>query len=276
MLRILFFLLLPHLALAGPLSKTECVTVFSARESKRPRATPQEVLNALLKLKTADGSIVFSEISDELRTGVTKYFSAKPENSSRLEHFYALLYLMGHELRNRDDVTELDLTSAKNVMKESKVFPNDLLTNAMASVKVGWRHYNRRAEWEVKLDTPELVIPLNDGKGFHAYNHGYCQEVDNLHIYGGFEVSIGLNKDQNIEVKFRDPVDFSGDFGSRGVADINVKYISLYEIEFQNGSKIGTSKAKVAKREFREVEHSWIFEILSGMVSEKSSQPIDW
>lgn len=269
--------LFPILAVRGvEIPAKDCVTVFAPKEAVRAHATPQHVLLALSKLKKKDGTLLFQKFSSDLEEGVKTYFGADPKTSSRLEQFYALLYLIGRDLRNRDDDIDLDIESARSVLNASQVFPTPQLVNAMKEVSVEWRPHSQTAEWEIKLSEDETVIPLNDGRGFKAYNHGFCQQVQKLHLYGGFHVSLSLRDRENIFVKFRDPVDFSGSFGSRGVADVEVSYVSLYDIEFHHGSKLGTSRCKIAQREFDTTDHSWFLRMVSGLISDKSTQVIDW
>lgn len=229
------------------------------------------------EVKTKDGAQVFVELGAKFIAELSSYFDIDPSKTSRLEQFYALMYVIGREM-GRMQISELDLDpiSAQKVLKASRVFPTDDLISNITAARIDWHHRTRQVEWRVDLALPELEIPLNEGNGFKAFQHGVCQQVQKLVLYGGFDALIEQTQDNNILVKFKNPVDFVGHFGSRGVVDVDVNFVSLFEIEFHRGSKLGTSKVRISKREFQQTSHPWWLRMVSRMVSESTTQPIDW
>lgn len=268
-------ILLSTAALTPEISRDQCVTHLTDAYTKRVRASSDDVMKALLELKDKDLKPLIAKPSDELRFDLKKYFDSDPKKSSRLESFYALLYLISREINTEDEV-HLDRASAQQVLKASRVFPSSELIEALEDVSFEWRPYSKRSFWTIKLSTPLMKLPMNDGKGFLAFEHGYCQQVEKLILDGGFQAFIQLNEAGNIDVKFKNPIDFEGKFGSRGVAEVEVHYISLYEIEFIRGTKLGASRTKIAKREFEINDHSWFLRFVSRMISDVSTQTIDW
>jgi hypothetical protein len=259
------------------LSREECVSTLSPEAMNRKTASSSDVMAALSKAKTVGGEIVFEEMSADFIESLSKYFDTDPKITSRLEQFYALLFLIAREWGAKSsEALELDRSSAQNILRASRVFPDDALISSLESIETNWNQRTQRAHWDVKLSTDELRLPMNSGLGYLAFQHGICQKVHSLILYGGFKANIELNRDNNIFVRFEEPVDFYGAFGSRGVVDVDVTYVSLFDVEFHHGSRQGTSRVKIARREFEIKRHSWFLRFVSRMVSEKTTQPIDW
>jgi len=71
-------------------------------------------------------------------------------------------------------------------------------------------------------------------------------------------------------------VDLWGTFGSRGFVDIDINYVSVKSVEFQNGSVMGLVTAKVSRKEFAINQHSFLLELVTKFLVDKSVQAIDW
>jgi len=234
-------------------------------------------MKALVTMKDTEGRILIPEISERLQLSLRKYFTGNSLNSSRLESFYALLYLVAREV-NSEEAISLDRLSAQNVLRASRVFPSSELIDSLQEVIFEWKPYSKFASWSIRLNKEFLKLPMNDGNGFRAFEHGFCQRVEALLLDGGFDFEVRENKTGNIHVKFKKPVDFYGEFGSRGIAHVEVNYVSLFEIEFLQGSKLGASITKIADREFERTDkqHSWFLKVIADLVSKRSTQTLDW
>jgi len=128
----------------------------------------------------------------------------------------------------------------------------------------------------MKLSRGEIVFPLNLGKGFKAYQHGFCQHAQRLIVYDELSLDIDELRNGNLEVTFRDPVDLEGRLGTRGVVDLDLQYIRVLRIEFLHGSRLGKTRARISAREFASHQHPWWLRWISRLVSESATQPIDW
>ncbi len=254
-----------------------CVTELSQRMLTRPRASSQEVIRALRSLKSSKDEIVFKEITPEFKSEIQKYFDADPATASRLEHLYALLYLVAVHAKDRFPQIEISAHSMQNLIRSSRVFPSSEFEDSIAGSEMKWIKDTGRAQWKMDFGVPELSLKLNDGLGFKGFEHGVCQHVQKIIVYNSFEFSLEKNQRENILARFNKTLDFEGEFGSKGrIVDVSVKYITLREIEFLHGSKRGVVEAVIARREFEQNSHSWLFQMLAKVVGQKSTQPIDW
>jgi hypothetical protein len=127
----------------------------------------------------------------------------------------------------------------------------------------------------VVFDAPEVRLPLNHGLGFGVVREGMCQHARELVFYGEFSFTLAM-KESGLEVHDFDKVDLFGTFGSRGIVDVDVNYVSIRSVTFMRGSIMGLVKAKISRREFEVNDHSFLLSLLSRVVTDKSVQPIDW
>jgi len=71
-------------------------------------------------------------------------------------------------------------------------------------------------------------------------------------------------------------VDLYGNFGARGLVDVDISYVSVKSVEFLKGTPLGLVRAKVSQKEFEVDQHSFWLRVISRFVTDKSLQPIDW
>jgi hypothetical protein len=125
------------------------------------------------------------------------------------------------------------------------------------------------------FDKPEVRLPLNRGSGFGVFREGMCQHAKELVFYGSFSFSLAM-KNESLEVYDFDNLDLWGTFGSRGVVDVDVNYVSVKSVDFLKGNTMGLVKAKVSRKEFDVNQHSFLLDLVTRFVTDKSVQPIDW
>jgi hypothetical protein len=250
----------------------ECRSDLRAQEWGRVEIS--SLLSAASQLETTDHRKAVQKISEAQRAKLEKYFLSDAQKVSRLEQFYSLLYWMTELVGSPHEVS-LDVASVKRLLKTSQAFQSPELIDAITDVTISWDR-QRGAKLTMKLSQREIVFPLNQRRGFRAFQHGFCQHVQNLIVYGLLDVSIQELENQNLEVTFHRPVDLEGRLGTRGMVDLDLQYISVLSLEFLHGSRLGRTRARIAPREFASHEHPWWLRWISRVVSETSVQPIDW
>ena len=121
----------------------------------------------------------------------------------------------------------------------------------------------------------EVRFPLNGGAGFAVWGHGKCQLARELVFQNGF--SFRLTKSgENLVVGDFNRVELFGDFGNRGIFDIDLNYAALERVEFIDGTDQGKVKSRVAPREFATNPHSFLFKWIGRLIPDNSRQRIDW
>jgi hypothetical protein len=193
---------------------------------------------------------------------------------SKLEQFYAMLSLISRYASPPDDEITLDVAKALNLLLSSKVFSVPEFPRQIVQI-----HLNRKdrahPRYQVVFDRPEVRLPLNGGLGFGVFRQGMCQHAKALVFYGSFSFTLTM-KHKSLEAYDFDNVDLWGDFGSRGLIDVDINYVSLKSVEFMKGSALGLVRAKVSRKEFEVNQHSFLLELITKFVTDKSVQPIDW
>lgn len=235
-----------------------------------------QIMNDLVKLKTLDGRKILEVVSPEFEREMKKLFLVDPTKISKLEQFYGLLYFLAKYRTLMETDISFNPEDVYKLLLSSKVFSSPTIPKQVAGVHLKWNKQTERAAYEVKFHQPLVQLPLNGGKGFSSHKEGMCQTARELRFYGGFSFVIDLNKKDHIFVSEFKNVDLFGTFGSRGVVDVDIQYISLRSVEFLAGSPFGVVRAKVSKKEFEVNDHSVLLQLVTSMVTDKSTQPIDW
>ncbi|MDB5038217.1 MAG: hypothetical protein JWQ35_1745 [Bacteriovoracaceae bacterium] len=274
------FLILASLPFSAPL--------LAANENPKncsgdtPETTPakvklNEIYRDILLFKDSFGRVIVKKISPEFETALRSLFSEDVRSISKLEQFYGLLfYLVKFKTLSDDDIS-FDPESSLRLLLSTKVFTNPTIPKHISSIHVSYNPAKEKASFDVKFDTNEVHLPLNQGKGFSNFREGLCQEAKELIFYGGFQFDIELTVSNNhvFASNFKG-VDLFGIFGSRGIVNVDIQYVSLRSVEFLGGSAMGIVRAKVSKVEFEKNPHSVVLQILSSLVTDKSTQAIDW
>jgi len=193
---------------------------------------------------------------------------------SKLEQFYAMLFYISQHTSHRGDEITLDLGKALDLLLSSKVFSDPNFPRQIVQIHLD-RRDRAHPRYQVVFDGPDVRLPLNRGAGFGVFRQGMCQHAKALVFYGSFSFSL-MMKDKSLEVYDFDNVDLWGTFGSRGLIDVDINYVSLKSVEFMKGNAMGLVKAKVSRKEFEVNQHSFLLELIAKLVTDKSVQPIDW
>ncbi len=193
---------------------------------------------------------------------------------SKLEQFYTmLLYISRHASRVGSRIT-FDVAKAQALLLSSRVFSDSDFPRHIVGIEAD-RIDARFPRYRVLFDRPEVRLALNAGQGFGVFREGMCQHAKALVFYGSFSFSLGM-EDRHLVVSDFANLDLWGDFGVRGLVDIDLNYVTVRSVEFLKGSNLGLVKAKVSRREFQTNSHSIWLKLLSGLVTDRSVQPIDW
>jgi hypothetical protein len=232
-----------------------------------------QVLGDVYALRDDHHAKLFSGPNPTLDRALTALFD-RSSPKSKLEQFYSLLFYIATYASHPGDEISFDLPPALTLLVSSKVFSDPEFPRQIARIQLT-RKDRGRPHYQVGFDKPEVWLPLNKGLGFGIVREGMCQHAKALVFYGSFAFSLGI-KSQGLEVSNFDNVDLWGAFGSRGLVDIDVNYVSVKSVEFQNGSAMGLVKAKVSRKEFAINQHSFLLELVTKYLVDKSVQPIDW
>jgi hypothetical protein len=193
---------------------------------------------------------------------------------SKLEQFYTMLFYLSQYASYSGDEITFDVPKAVDLLLSSKVFSDPDFPRQIAEIHLT-RKDPAHPRYQVVLKQSEVWLPLNRGMGFGVHREGMCQQAKALVFYGSFSFSLTMVK-ENVEVYDFDNVDLWGSFGLRGLVNVDINYISIRSVEFLKGSTMGLVKAKISRREFDANQHSFLLELITRFVTDKSVQPIDW
>ncbi len=193
---------------------------------------------------------------------------------SKLEQFYSLLFHISQHTSHPGHEITFDVPTALTLLLSSKVFSDPEFPRQIVRIHLS-RKDRARPRYQVGFEKPEVRLPLNRGLGFGIVRQGMCQHAKALVFYGSFAFSLAMNSHGLLVSEF-DNVDLWGTFGSRGIVNTDINYVSVKSVEFQNGSALGLVRAKVSRKEFEVNRHSFLLEWITKFVTDKSLQPIDW
>lgn len=270
-------LLLPlwiSIALAKPIEDPK-----ACPDLTQPPTTPAPVnllalYKAIKKLQTGHGQPALT-LSQKMKGEVQEIFDTT-RVTTKMEQFYALLYSIARNLSpNLGSIVKLKAEPVRNVLLQSKVFTNPTLPNQIKSIEIQ-RYDKEEPRYEVTFSGPTIALPLNNGEGFYLFRNGLCQHVQKLIFQNRFSFKLKRLRNENLAARYFKGVDFFGDFGNRGVIDIDMNYIGLHSVEFYRGSRDGKVTAYVSDEEFKRNKHSFLLRIITKFVPDRSVQPIDW
>ncbi len=266
-------------------SDEECKKVTDRLLSPAEPVVMEKLYAGIKKLKTLkSGESLFPEITDDMKAGLEQIFSGDPRQRSKLSQFYEVLFFIGENSKplsrknpRKKDAVDFDVNVVRELLFTGKIFKNPDVPNSMVRVQGLYDDTKEVARFIVTFSKPETRFPLNEGKGFMNYREGKCQIAKELVLYSVLEVRLRrLPVSKNVMVNFDSTVDLYGDFGSRGIVDVDLNYVSLRALELHRGTAEGTVSAKVSRREFEENDHSWLLSLVTRLVTDKSRQPLDW
>jgi hypothetical protein len=199
------------------------------------------------------------------------FFSTPPK--TKMEQFFRLLYYIQ---KGKSGEMPLTVTRPKitTLLLAAKVFKNRAFPDQISSVGLSMGP-NDRPRFIVRFDQTEVRFPLNDGIGFAVWDHGKCQLALELVLYDrfGFELN---ESGKNLVVRNFEGVDLFGDFGARGLIDLDLNYAELERVEFLHGTDKGRVNSRVSEREMTTNPHSLLFRLVGRLIPDSSVQRIDW
>jgi hypothetical protein len=214
-------------------------------------------------------------LSPEIETGVREIFDLS-KVKTKMEQFYALLYLIARNLpESAGSVVCLDAEPVREVLLRSRVFRDPSLPNRIRQVTVE-RYDREEPKYIVVFDGDAIRLPLNDGAGFNLFRNGLCQQAKELIFRNRFSFKLKRLRNGNLEARHFQGVDLFGDFGNRGVVDVDINYIEFRAVEFYRGTQEGKVTAYVSDEEFKKNHHNFLLRLVTKLVPDRSVQPIDW
>lgn len=254
------------------------VPVPAGCRSELPVTTPApvdmaQVLRDVYALEDDQQAKLFSGPNRTLDEALASLFDLSVPKS-KLEQFYSLLFYIATYASHPGDEISFDVPKARSLLLSSKVFSDPEFPRQIA-----WIHLTRkdrtRPRYQVAFERPEVWLPLNKGLGFGIVREGICQHAKALVFYGSFAFSLTMKR-HGLEVSDFDNVDLWGTFGSRGIVDIDINYVSVKSVEFAKGNAMGLVRAKVSRKEFEVNRHFFLLELVTKFLTDESIQPIDW
>ena len=152
----------------------------------------------------------------------------------------------------------------REILVEAGVTPDEKFPKLIEKIKL--KKSSLTPYWELTFSEPEVRFPLNQGSGFRTFHHGLCQEAKALLFSSPFSFYIKRLKNGNTKAYKFDNVDIEGVFGTRGIIDIDLNYVSLVSLVFIRNSALGLVEGRVAEKEFVVNKHSWILKTINPLL----------
>lgn len=236
------------------------------------------MFDSLEKMRDTDGRKVY-RIDETFRKAMTEIFSGGMIKT-KMEQFYAALYLMqSSSLLEAGTMHKVPGAALRDFLLASGVFPNNDTANLTLPGRIdsmAFRSSSLTPFYEVSFTAPPVEFPLNGGQGLRVFKHGKCQHARSLIFDSPLRFAMRRRDDGNLEVYRFENVDIVGDFGARGLLDVDINYLSLRSAIFLNGTPLGIIRGKIADREFRQNRHNWLLKLVRRFYSDSSKQVIDW
>jgi hypothetical protein len=194
---------------------------------------------------------------------------------TKMEQFYSLLWILAQKLSTQKILSaSFTQSSVENVLLASKVFSDPAVPGQIKTIEFDVSNANK-PKFSVSFARKGIEIPLNQGKGFFLFRNGKCQHAQKLIFDQTFTFEMKKNLGNLMVTNFQG-VDLFGDFGNRGVIDVDIQYVSLRSVEFFTGTPNGRVTAYVSREEFSKNKHNVLLELVTRIVPDRSVQPIDW
>lgn len=194
---------------------------------------------------------------------------------TKMEQFYAMLWAISQQLEKQKLKTvSLTQASVLPVLLASKVFTDPAIPGQIQTIEFDVSK-SGKPKFSVTFSKKGIEVPLNQGKGFFLFRNGKCQHAKKLIFDQTFTFDMKRNLGNLMVTNFKG-VDLFGDFGNRGMIDVDIEYVSLKSVEFFTGTQDGRVTAYVSREEFAKNKHNAVLELLTKIVPDRSVQPIDW
>jgi hypothetical protein len=250
----------------------DCPPADVSVTSPAPANIP-ELVKSLIHAKDDQGNPAFI-ISKEMKKEMNEVFNP-PFRTTKMAQFYgALFVLQKHSKIKRLGEKIIPGKEIQKALIHAGVFPDNTFPKIVSKVVMVRGRYNQPG-YRVEFTRDSLEIPLNQGKGFRSWDNGMCQHAKALYFKSPFTFWL-RKKGKNLKAYDFENVDLRGDLGTRGIIDLDLNYVSLKAVEFIHGTVLGKVTAKVSDKEFEVNDHHWILRIITSIVSDTTTQAIDW
>lgn len=268
------FLFLLPLASAKPIEDAKLCPGGDRAVTTPASVNVASVLEAMANLKTNEGKPAF-ELSSDIVKGVHEIFDTA-KVKTKMEQFYSLLYVISQSLPSElGSVITLDAAPTREVLLRAAVFRDPAMPNRIQGVKIE-RYDPAQPRYEVWFDGEKIGLPLNSGEGFYIFRNGLCQHAQKLIFGNRFSFQLKKLQNGNLIARNFQGVDLFGEFGNRGIIDVDINYVELRAVEFYRGTQNGKVTAYVSDEEFKKNDHNFLLRIITKFVPDRSVQPIDW
>ncbi len=231
------------------------------------------VLNDVYALVDTEKVKLFKERNSEMDKELKELFDVSILRS-KLEQFYTMLFYISKYTSIEKDELFLDRDSTIKLLISSEVFTNREFPRRISKVCLS-RQNRERPFYKVFFDRDRVELNLNMGDGYGIAREGMRQEAKALVFYGSFSFRL-RKKGENVEAFDFEDVDLYGSFGSRGFINVDINYVAVRSVEFHKGSEMALVRAKVSRKEFEINEHTWLLDLVTRFITDKSLQPLDW
>ncbi|MFQ5687445.1 MAG: hypothetical protein ACE5GV_12390 [Candidatus Scalindua sp.] len=241
--------------------------------TKSPEFSINQVLDDVYALVDTEKAKLFKEKNNEMDKELITLFDVSILRS-KLEQFYTMLFYISKYTTIEKDEIDITRDSAIKLLISSEVFTNSEFPRRITKVHLA-RHNRERPFYKVFFDSDRVDLDLNRGDGYGIAREGMRQEAKALVFYGSFSFRL-RKKGENVEAFDFEDVDLYGSFGSRGFINVDINYVAVRSVEFHKGSEMALVRAKVSRKEFEINEHTWLLDLVTRFVTDKSLQPLDW
>ena len=232
-----------------------------------------QVLNDVYALVDSENIKLFDQKNEEMDKDLIALFDTSILRS-KLEQFYTMLYYISRYATIGKDEFTIDRDLTIKLLISSRVFTDSEFPKNISNVFLS-RYNIEKPFYKVSFSSDRVELGLNFGDGYGISRVGMEQEAQALVFYGAFSFKL-RKKGENVEAYDFDGVDLYGNFGSRGVVNVDINYVAVKSVEFHRASEMALVKAKVSRKEFEINKHTWLLGLVTRFVTDKSLQPLDW
>jgi hypothetical protein len=232
-----------------------------------------KVLNDVYALVDSENVNLFDQRNEEMDKELITLFDTSILRS-KLEQFYTMLYYISRYATVGKDEFTIDRDLTIKLLISSRVFTDREFPKNISSVFLS-RKNSEKPFYKVSFSSDRVELGLNYGDGYGISKVGMEQEAQALVFYGEFSFRL-RTRGENVEAYDFDGVDLYGNFGSRGIINVDINYVAVKSVEFHKASEMALVKAKVSRKEFEVNKHTWLLGLVTRFVTDKSLQPLDW
>ncbi|MBC8548076.1 MAG: hypothetical protein H8D23_00360, partial [Candidatus Brocadiales bacterium] len=206
-----------------------------------------QVLNDVYALVDSENIKLFDQKNEEMDKDLIALFDTSILRS-KLEQFYTMLYYISRYATIGKDEFTIDRDLTIKLLISSRVFTDSEFPKNISNVFLS-RYNIEKPFYKVSFSSDRVELGLNFGDGYGISRVGMEQEAQALVFYGAFSFKL-RKKGENVEAYDFDGVDLYGNFGSRGVVNVDINYVAVKSVEFHRASEMALVKAKVSRKEF--------------------------